>query len=60
KRYTFMGIMGFISTILTTYISASPENQNPQQKDGALKILGCLSDIVLRKKYGIAQLMEQE
>ncbi|CAG8475521.1 4872_t:CDS:10, partial [Acaulospora morrowiae] len=58
KRYTFMGIMGFINTILTTYISAPPENRNPRQKDGALKMLGCLSDMVLRKKYGVAQLME--
>ncbi|CAG8497297.1 16245_t:CDS:10 [Acaulospora colombiana] len=58
KKFTFMGIMGFVNSVLTTYHSAPPEEKNPRQKDGALKMIGCLSDMVLRKKFGVAHLME--
>ncbi|KAF0457185.1 ARM repeat-containing protein [Gigaspora margarita] len=58
KKYTFMGIMEFINTILTTYQNAPIDAKNPRHKDGALKMIGCLSDMVMRKKSGVAHLME--
>ncbi|CAG8722765.1 4045_t:CDS:2, partial [Dentiscutata heterogama] len=58
KKYTFMGIMGFINTILTTYHDAPIDAKNPHHKDGALKMIGCLSEMVMRKKSGVAHLME--
>ncbi|CAG8577467.1 17791_t:CDS:10, partial [Gigaspora margarita] len=58
KKYTFMGIMEFINTILTTYQNAPIDAKNPRYKDGALKMIGCLSDMVMRKKSGVAHLME--
>lgn len=58
-KYSFMKIMEFINAVLMNYHNASPENKNPRQKDGALRMIGCLSDLVLRKKYGVAHLMER-
>ncbi|RHZ46534.1 hypothetical protein Glove_615g3 [Diversispora epigaea] len=58
KKYTFMNIMEFINVVLMNYHNASPENKNPRLKDGALKMIGCLSDLILRKKYGVVHLME--
>ncbi|CAG8511343.1 16093_t:CDS:10 [Cetraspora pellucida] len=58
KKYTFMGIMGFINNILATYHDSPADTKNPRHKDGALKMIGCLSDMVMRKKSGVAHLME--
>ncbi|CAG8536645.1 10869_t:CDS:10 [Diversispora eburnea] len=58
KKHTFVNIMEFITAVLINYQNASPENKNPRSKDGALKMIGCLSDLILRKKYGVIHLME--
>ncbi|CAG8844961.1 25927_t:CDS:1, partial [Racocetra persica] len=58
KKFTFMGIMGFINNILAIYHDAPTDAKNPRHKDGALKMIGCLSDLVMRKKSGVAHLME--
>src|SRR5688572_31954813 len=47
-------ILNFINNVLETYRDAPPESKDPRQKDGALKMIGCLADLILRKKSGIA------
>ncbi|CAG8569447.1 9240_t:CDS:10 [Ambispora leptoticha] len=58
KKYTFTGILSFVNSVLNTYLEASPEAKDPRAKDGALSMVGCLADMVLRKKSDMAHLME--
>ncbi|CAJ0650459.1 16009_t:CDS:10 [Entrophospora sp. SA101] len=58
KKFTFTNILNFINSILTTYQESPPETKNPKNKDGALKMIGCLSDLALHRKSGVANIME--
>ncbi|CAG8526480.1 11131_t:CDS:10 [Ambispora gerdemannii] len=58
KKYTFTGILSFVNSILNTYLESSPEARDPRAKDGALRMVGCLADMVLSKKSNMAHLME--
>ncbi|CAG8437081.1 2268_t:CDS:10 [Funneliformis mosseae] len=57
-KFIFKKILNFIHNVLNTYRDAPPESKDPSQKDGALKMIGCISDLILRKKSGISQHME--
>ncbi|CAI2189717.1 5681_t:CDS:2, partial [Funneliformis geosporum] len=57
-KFIFKKILTFIHNVLNTYRDAQPESKDPSQKDGALKMIGCISDLILRKKSGISQHME--
>lgn len=43
-------LLGFIQNILHTYIQSADNAKNPIEKDGALLILGSVSDILFKKK----------
>nr|CAG8510674.1 13785_t:CDS:10 [Entrophospora candida] len=58
KKFTFTNILNFINSILTTYQESPPETKNPKNKDGALKMIGCLSDLALHRRSGVANIME--
>ncbi|CAB4434389.1 unnamed protein product [Rhizophagus irregularis] len=58
NKFIFKKILNFINNVLETYRDAPPESKDPRQKDGALKMIGCLADLILRKKSGIAHHME--
>ena len=58
NKFIFKKILNFINNVLDTYRDAPTESKNPRQKDGALKMIGCLSDLILRKRSGVAHHME--
>ncbi|KAG9304951.1 hypothetical protein G9A89_003120 [Geosiphon pyriformis] len=58
KKYTFATTLSLINNILNTYLEAPPEAKNPRAKDGALRMIGCLSNLVLHKKSNVGHLME--
>jgi importin-7 len=58
NKFIFKKILNFINNVLDTYRDAPPESKDPHQKDGALKMIGCLADLILRKKSGIAHQIE--
>jgi len=58
NKFIFKKILNFIHNVLNTYRDAPPESKDPSQKDGALKMIGCLADLILHKKSGVAHHME--
>ncbi|KAI9890158.1 MAG: hypothetical protein M1814_004439 [Vezdaea aestivalis] len=57
KKQTFP-IIKFINTIVTKYDEAPEEERNPREKDGALRLIGTLSSIILGKNSPIANQIE--
>ncbi|RUS35493.1 armadillo-type protein [Jimgerdemannia flammicorona] len=49
KKHTFMGILGFANNILSKYSESPLEAKLPREKDGALCMIGCLAELILRK-----------
>jgi hypothetical protein len=58
KKYTFMGILNFINSVLNKYIEAPEDQRNPKEKDGALCMIGGLAYQILQKKSAVANMME--
>jgi hypothetical protein len=58
KKHTFMGILTFINGVLNKYLETPSEQRNGREKDGALCMIGCLADQILRKKSPVAGMME--
>ncbi|SAM02255.1 hypothetical protein [Absidia glauca] len=58
KKHTFMGILGFINSVLNKYLETPDEQKNGREKDGALNMIACLSYQVLQKKSPVAGMME--
>ncbi|KAI8394007.1 armadillo-type protein [Radiomyces spectabilis] len=58
KKFTFMGILGFINNVLNKYHETPEEQKNGRDKDGALCMIGCLSYQILQKKSPVAGMME--
>ncbi|KAI5309933.1 hypothetical protein KEM55_002093, partial [Ascosphaera atra] len=57
KKQTF-SILNFINTIVSKY-EAAPDNQKqPREKEGALRMIGTLSSVILGKKSPIADQVE--
>ena len=49
RKQTFMTILTFTNELLTKYLTTAPELRNGKEKDGALNIVGCLSNEILSK-----------
>ncbi|KAI8376325.1 armadillo-type protein [Radiomyces spectabilis] len=58
KKHTFMGILGFINSVLNKYLETPEEQKDGREKDGALCMIACLSHQVLKKKSPVANMME--
>jgi importin-7 len=57
KKQTF-SILQFVNGIVSKYESASDEEKNPREKEGALRMIGSLSSVILGKKSPIADQVE--
>ncbi|KAI9283549.1 armadillo-type protein [Umbelopsis sp. AD052] len=57
RKQTFMTILTFTNELLTKYLATAPELRNGKEKDGALNIVGCLSNEIL-SKHTVASMME--
>jgi hypothetical protein len=51
RKQTFMTILTFTNELLTKYLATAPELRNGKEKDGALNIVGCLSNEILSKVW---------
>src|SRR4051794_28354818 len=49
KKHTFMGILTFAQSILQKYLDSPLATRIPQEKDGALAIVGCLEQSIMKK-----------
>ncbi|KAL0098010.1 armadillo-type protein [Phycomyces blakesleeanus] len=58
KKHTFMGILGFVNHVLNKYIDTPEDQKNGREKDGALCMIGCLSQQILEKKSNVSGMME--
>jgi hypothetical protein len=57
KKQTFT-VLNFINGVVNRYESASDEEKNHREKEGALRMIGTLSSIILGKKSPIADQVE--
>ncbi|KAI9844267.1 MAG: hypothetical protein M1837_005677 [Sclerophora amabilis] len=57
KKQTFT-ILSFINGIVNRYESAPDDQKNPREKEGALRMIGTLSSVILAKKSPIADQVE--
>ncbi|OKL61922.1 hypothetical protein UA08_02606 [Talaromyces atroroseus] len=57
KKQTF-SILQFVNGIVSKYESASDEEKLPREKEGALRMIGSLSSVILGKKSPIADQVE--
>lgn len=57
KKQTFT-ILNFVNGIVTQYETAPAEQKNPREKEGALRMIGTLSEVLLAKKSPIAHQVE--
>ncbi|KAI9729727.1 MAG: hypothetical protein M1834_006678 [Cirrosporium novae-zelandiae] len=57
KKQTF-GILSFVNSVVTKYESAPDEQKMPREKEGALRMIGSLSSVILGKKSPIADQVE--
>jgi hypothetical protein len=58
KKHTFMGILGFINTVLVNYLETPEEQKNEREKDGALAMIGSLANELLAKKSPVTNIMD--
>lgn len=57
RKQTFM-ILNFINNIVNKYEAAPDDQKNPREKEGALRMIGTLSSVILGKKSPIADQVE--
>jgi len=58
RKHVLNGILVVINSILKTYQEAPSNEKKPGEKDGALRMMGCLADQILRKRSNVTHLME--
>lgn len=58
RKYTFMGILNFVNQVLNRYLETPKTQKTASQKDGALRMVGCLLHEILRKKSPVSSMME--
>ena len=58
RRNQTFTILTFVNQIVQEYEQAPPERKNPRQKEGALRMIGTLSEVLLAKKSPIAPQVE--
>lgn len=52
KKFIFSSVLEFANNVLVN------GNEQPREKDGALKMVGSLSSVILKKNSGVSQMME--
>ncbi|KAF2871894.1 armadillo-type protein [Massariosphaeria phaeospora] len=57
RKQTF-SVLNFVNGIVNTYESAPDNEKNPREKEGALRMIGTLSGVILGKKSPIADQVE--
>lgn len=57
KKQTF-SILQFVNGIVSKYESAPDDQKQPREKEGALRMIGCLASVILGKKSPIADQVE--
>ncbi|KAI9673382.1 MAG: hypothetical protein M1817_002844 [Caeruleum heppii] len=57
RKQTFT-ILNFVNGIVNKYEAAPEEEKNPREKEGALRMIGTLSSVILAKKSPIADQVE--
>ena len=57
KKQTFT-ILNFVNVVVNRYESAPDDQKNPREKEGALRMIGTLSSVILAKKSPIADQVE--
>ncbi|CAI7566168.1 unnamed protein product [Penicillium glandicola] len=57
KKQTF-SILTFVNSIVSKYESASDDQKQPREKEGALRMIGSLASVILGKKSPIADQVE--
>jgi hypothetical protein len=57
KKETFT-VLNYVNDVVSRYESAPDDQKNPKEKEGALRMIGSLSSIMLGKKSPIAEQVE--
>jgi importin-7 len=57
KKQTF-SILQFVNSVVSKYESAPDDQKSPREKEGALRMIGSLSSVILGKKSPIADQVE--
>jgi hypothetical protein len=57
KKQTFV-VLSFINEVVNRYEAAPPEQRNPREKEGALRMIGTLASVILEKQSPIASSAE--
>ncbi|EEB08535.1 karyopherin [Schizosaccharomyces japonicus yFS275] len=57
-KQTFMGILNFATGMLNKYASASAQEKNPREKEGALRMVGSISHAILAKNSPVVDMMQ--
>ena len=57
KKQTF-SILSFINGVVNKYESSPDDQKQPREKEGALRMIGCLATVILGKKSPIADQVE--
>jgi importin-7 len=58
RRKETFSVLNFVNGIVNTYEAAPDNEKNPRQKEGALRMIGTLSGVILGKKSPIAEQVE--
>ncbi|KAK9477553.1 armadillo-type protein [Lipomyces japonicus] len=59
RRFTFNTILSFINSVVVAHQNNLNDEKSARQKEGALRMIGSLSHIILGKKSPVANMMEQ-
>ncbi|KAK5404132.1 Nonsense-mediated mRNA decay protein 5 [Exophiala xenobiotica] len=57
KQQTYV-ILSYVNEVVTRYEAAPDDQKNPREKEGALRMIGSLSSVILGKKSPIADQVE--
>ncbi|KAI8976256.1 armadillo-type protein [Pilobolus umbonatus] len=58
KKHTFLGILGFIHSVLNTYLATPEDMKRGGEKDGALCMIGALAHLIVGNKSQVEKNME--
>jgi hypothetical protein len=57
RKQTFM-VLQFINDVVSRYEESPDDQKNPREKEGALRMIGCLAPVILAKKSPVADQVE--
>ncbi|KAK4998453.1 Nonsense-mediated mRNA decay protein 5 [Elasticomyces elasticus] len=58
RRKHVFSVLAYINTVVNRYETAPDDQKNPREKEGALRMIGTLSGVILGKKSPIADQVE--